>query len=89
MDLLGNFTLAPSEVMEHASRVRLSFAWATIILTIPRGSLAAEGTYVVGVSRGALAENILRMLAKLRYQVRLTKSSIAVPIIMVKWAEEK
>ena len=63
--------------------------WAIIIPTISEGSLAAEDACVVGALRGVLANRILRILAELRHQVRLMSSSIPVPVIMIKWTDEK
>ena len=42
------------------------------------GSLAAGDERAVEVSRGVLPEHILRILATLRYQIRMASSSITV-----------
>lgn len=37
----------------------------------------------------ALPENVLRIPAKVRYQTRLTDSSVTVAVITIKWSNEK
>jgi len=43
----------------------------------------------VGGSGGALPENILWIPARVRYQTRLTASSVTVAVVTVKWSNEK
>lgn len=56
-----------------------------IVSMISWGSLVIGDERVVQVPREAPLERIRRILALLRYQIRLANSSIAVVVVTVKW----
>ena len=60
-----------------------------IISTTSRGSLVAGDWCVVEVSGETSPERILRILARVRYRARLTSSSTAVTVMMVKRGDDK
>ena len=60
-----------------------------ILSTISKGSLVTGDRCVVEVSGVAPPERILWIPARVRYQARLTRSSIAVTAIIVKRNDEK